>query len=187
MIVLASTSPRRKELLSKLCKDFITIAPCFSEKENSFYNPSNLSRALAKFKAYSVCADYASSLILGCDTTVIFDNKVLGKPKNKEDAQRMLKLLSGRKHIVLSSYCILYKGYEISRTVKTIVYFSNLTDENIENYINSGLYEGKAGAYGIQDEKYGLVDHIVGSYYNVMGLPIEQLKKDLQRFGFIRS
>lgn len=176
MLILASQSPRRKELLRLITTDF-TVIPANIDEDVVVKVPSDLAKELSKLKAYEIFKNYPNDTILACDTIVIIDDKVLGKPKNREDARRMLKLLSGRRHHVISGFTYLSKEVEINRNVMTEVYFNNLSDETIENYIDSGSPFDKAGGYGIQDESFNLVSHIVGSYYNVMGLPVEELKK----------
>lgn len=185
MIYLASTSPRRKELLSLIINNFEIISPCLDEKQFSFLNNSEISRVLSKYKAYSIYDIESDDCVISADTVVILKNKILGKPTDKTDAVRMLRELSNKKHIVITSYCILFNGKEINRSVKTEVYFNNLTDEQIQKYIESNLWIGKAGAYGIQDKEFNLINKYVGSYYNVVGLPLEELKKDLKLIGVI--
>lgn len=179
MIILASTSPRRKELLSKLTKDFVIQSPEVNEDEFRYFNKADLSRNLSKLKAYSIHKN-ADDCVIASDTVVIFNNEVFEKPTDKNDAIRMLNLLSNNTHIVLTSYTILYKDFEINKTVKTFVTFNNLTKENIAKYIDSNEWIAKAGGYGIQNEEYCLVKSIVGSYYNVMGFPVESIEKDLK-------
>lgn len=173
MLILASQSPRRKELLRKIRADFTVIAPNINEDE-SRQQPHEHPLDVAKLKAYKIFQLHPQDDVLACDTVVIIDDLILGKPKNEKDAIRMLRLLSGRRHIVLSGYTFINNHIEINRTVKTEVYFRHLQDAFIEQYVKTGLPLDKAGAYGIQDG-YDLVDHIVGSYDNVMGLPVEDI------------
>ena len=185
MIYLASTSPRRRELFSMITEDFLSISPTLDEKQFSFLPPKELTYYLAKYKAYSVYNIDTNDCVITADTIVILKNKVLGKPADESDARKMLKELSGKKHVVLTSYCILYNNKEITKTVKTNVFFNDLTDEEIDDYISSQLWKGKAGAYGIQDKKFNLVNHYEGSYFNVVGFPIEEIQKDLRRLNLI--
>lgn len=179
MLILASQSPRRKELLRLITPDFDVISANIDE-EVVVQVPSDLAKELSKLKAYEIFKTHPNDTILACDTIVIIDDKVLNKPKDKAEARKMLEMLSGRRHHVISGFTILSKDREINRNVMTEVYFNKLSEETIERYIASGSPFDKAGGYGIQDEAFGLVDHIVGSYYNVMGLPVEELKKYLK-------
>lgn len=175
MLILASKSPRRKELLRKICDDFAIISPDIDENE-SRKNPHDHPLDVSRLKAYEVFKKHPHDDILACDTVVIIDSLILGKPQDEIDAYRMLRMLSGKRHIVLSGYTFINSSKEISRTVKTEVYFKELSDELITSYIKTGSPFDKAGAYGIQDG-FDLVDHIVGSFDNVMGFPSEDIKK----------
>lgn len=176
MLILASTSPRRKELLKKIHKEFVVMDPHVDEKSFTTIN-SALPQAISKLKAYALFSKYPLDQVLACDTIVIFNDQVLGKPKNEEDAKAMLRKLSNNKHIVLSGYTYIDKDKEINRTVKTIVYFNKLDEETISNYVKEKKPLDKAGAYGIQDEGFDLIKKIDGSYDNVMGLPSEDIAK----------
>lgn len=177
MFILASSSPRRKQLLKKIVKIFRIEEPHIDERSFSF-DLSSYSSELAKMKAYDVFSRFPNDSVLACDTIVIFKNKVINKPIDNEDAKKMLKLLSDNKHIVLTSYTFINNKIEINRTVKTEVYFNKLDDKLINDYVSKGLSKGKAGGYGIQDD-FPLVKRIVGSYDNVMGLPVEDIKKHI--------
>lgn len=175
MLILASKSPRRKELLKKIIASFVVIDADVDERSVRC-NQSSLPLEISKLKAYEIHSKYPDDDVLACDTIVIYKDQVLGKPKDKEEAFKMLKLLSGNKHIVLSGYTYMSKNKEVNRSVKTIVYFNELSDELIKEYIEKMRPFDKAGAYGIQDEGFDLVKGIDGSFYNVMGLPIEDIK-----------
>ena len=179
MLILASQSPRRRELLHLITDDF-SVIPADIDEDVVVKVPSDLAKELSKMKAYEVFKTHQNDTILAVDTIVVIDGKVLGKPRSKAEARRMLETLSGRKHHVISGYTLLNQTREINANAVTEVYFHSLDDETIEKYIESGSPFDKAGAYGIQDESFKLVDHIVGSYYNVMGLPVEELKKYLK-------
>ena len=120
-------------------------------------------------------------MVLAADTIVLLDGKVLGKPGDAKHAKAMLKEESGKKQVVLTSYTFVKPSVEISRTVKSVVYFNPLTDEMIDHYIKVYRPFDKAGGYGIQDEA-GLIDHIEGSYHNVMGLPTEDLMRHVKPY-----
>lgn len=176
MLILASQSPRRKELLRLVTNEYLVI-PANIDEDVVVKVPSDLAKEISKLKAYEIFKNHTEDTVLAVDTIVIINSKVLGKPKNAADAERMLRLLSGKKHHVISGFTLLSKDKEININVVTEVYFNPLSDETIKAYIESGSPFDKAGGYGIQDEQFGLVNKIHGSYYNVMGLPIEELKK----------
>ena len=145
-----------------------------------------MSQDLAKQKAYDVFKDHPDDVILGCDTIVVFKGEIFNKPIDENDARRMLKELSNNHHIVLTSYTLISKDFEISRTVRSDVYFNQLSDELINRYVASGSPLDKAGAYGMQDEEYHLIKKIIGSTTNVKGLPKEMLSRDLKALGIIK-
>lgn len=177
MLILASASPRREELLKKLVPSFKVIPANIDERVlDNVLTPKDLPQEESKLKAYDVFRRYPNDEILSCDTIVIVDGKELGKPKTKEEAYRMLSFESGKKQIVLSGYTFLSKEKEITRTVRTEVYFNVLSEKQIHEYVDTFLPLDKAGSYGIQDP-YPLVKKIVGSFDNVMGLPTEDLAK----------
>ena len=173
MFILASASPRRKELLHKLLPEFLIIVPNIDERVLHL-DPKDLASEESKHKAYAIYSKYPRDEVLSCDTIVVLDGEVLGKPKDEEEAKAMLRLESGKKQIVLSGYTYIGEGREITRTVATEVYFNELSEELIEDYVAKKKPLDKAGAYGIQDG-YPLIKRIEGSYDNVMGLPTEDI------------
>ena len=175
MIILASESPRRRELIKKITKEF-TVIPANIDESVLHIPACDLPGELSKLKAYDVFAKYPNDKVLACDTVVIIDGQILGKPHSKEQAKEMLQKLSGRKHVVISGYTIISKEKEVTRNVRTYVYFNKLSDELIDAYIATGSPMDKAGAYGIQDQEFDLVNHIEGSFDNVIGLPTEDIK-----------
>lgn len=175
MTILASESPRRRELIKKITQEF-TVIPANIDESVLHVPACDLPGELSKMKAYDVFQKHPDDKVLACDTVVIIDGQILGKPHSKEQASEMLHKLSGRKHVVISGYTIISKEKEVTRTVRTYVYFNELSDELIDRYIASGSPMDKAGAYGIQDEEYNLVNHIEGSMDNVVGLPTEDIK-----------
>ena len=175
MIILASESPRRRELIKKITKEF-TVIPANIDESVLHIPACDLPGELSKLKAYDVFVKYPNDKVLACDTVVIIDGQILGKPRSKEQAKEMLQKLSGRKHVVISGYTIISKEKEVTRTVRTYVYFNKLSDELIDAYIATGSPMDKAGAYGIQDQEFDLVNHIEGSFDNVIGLPTEDIK-----------
>lgn len=176
MFILASKSPRRAELTKMLVNDFTIIVPDIDENIPVSI-ASDTAKIISKFKAYKIFAAYPEATVLSCDTIVVIDGELMGKPRDAVEAKRMLKKLSGRKHHVISGFTLLNPTLEVNKNVVTEVYFNDLTDELIDAYIKSGSPFDKAGAYGIQDHDYNLVKKISGSYYNVMGLPVEELRK----------
>ena len=180
MLILASSSPRRKELLKKLTPSFTILPPDIDESSLPL-EAKDLPGELSKEKAYAVFSKHLEDQVLACDTIVVLNGKVLGKPKDEEDAFRMLKEESGKKQIVLSGYTFLSKDVEITRTVSTEVYFQELSDELIWDYIKTKKPLDKAGAYGIQDG-YPLIKEIRGSFDNVMGLPTEDIAQHVLPF-----
>lgn len=181
MFLLASGSPRRKELLSKLIDRFEIVIP--NVDESLLHIPAkDLPAEESKAKAYTIAQLYPDDEVLACDTIVVLHGVALGKPTDEEDAKRMLRAQSGQKEIVLSGYTYIGKGREITRTVATEVYFNELSDELIEAYVKEKKPLDKAGAYGIQDG-YPLIAKIVGSFDNVMGLPTEDIAKHVIHQG----
>lgn len=178
--VLASASPRRKELLKEIVEEF-EIIPAKGEENLVVSSPKTLVKALAQQKAEEVAAlpETKGKIVLGADTVVALGQKVLGKPKDEKEAVEMLESLSGRAHFVYTGVCFVYeKDGErrvVNKTSKTRVYFNALSEEWIKNYVAGGSPMDKAGAYGIQDG--GLVKKIRGSFSNVVGLPVELCKK----------
>ena len=182
--VLASASPRRKELLAELITTF-EICPSNADENVSYSSPEDLVLQLAALKAQEVALrpEHEGKIVIGSDTVVAFDGEVLGKPKDEADAFRMLKMLSGKKHAVYTGVCFARKHgedfYQETRTEKTDVYFVELSDDWIHVYIAGGSPMDKAGAYGIQDG--GLVEKIEGSYTNVVGFPLELVQEMLEK------
>ena len=181
MFILASGSPRRKQLLRKLVDDFVIIVP---EVDESLLHidPKDLPAEESKAKAYAIAASHPDDEVLACDTIVVLHGRALGKPIDEEDAKRMLREQSGQKQVVLSGYTYIGKRREITRTVATEVYFNDLSDELIADYVKTKKPLDKAGAYGIQDG-YPLVKEIVGSFDNVMGLPTEDIAQHVFNRG----
>lgn len=180
--ILASASPRRKQLLREVIDDFEIIPAKGEENANSATTPEELVKMLAAQKAREVFAMPQSKgkAVLGADTVVALDNEVLGKPKDEADAKRMLSALSGRSHDVYTGVCVIFPdGEECIDCARTGVEFERLTKEQINKYVQSGSPMDKAGAYGIQDG--GLVRCIHGSFSNVVGLPVELCRQMMKK------
>lgn len=185
-IILASGSPRRKELLEKLGLEFEVIKSDFDENSIEIKNPKKLVAKLAESKAEEVSNKEnitSDNLIISADTIVVFKNEILGKPKDELDAMRMLKLLNAQKHQVYTAMCVLDMKNMSKRTsvVKTDVVFDKVKDETIMEYIKTGEPMDKAGAYGIQDGGSVLVKKINGDFFAVMGLSVNKLFQELKR------
>ena len=182
-IVLASASPRRKELISLITEN-VEIRP--AECDETLPDGIGAKEAveyLSKIKndaAKSISAH--DELIISADTVVAVSNEILGKPADKEDARRMIKLLSGRTHQVYTGVTISYKENAVTFSEKTDVSFFDLTDDEIESYVSSSEPYDKAGAYGIQGKASLLVSGINGDYFNVVGLPVARLNRELSKF-----
>jgi septum formation protein len=175
MLILASGSPRRKELLKKLTSDFTVVLPNIDERIlDDSLEPQDLPAEESRLKAYAIHAMYPDDEVIACDTIVILNGEILGKPLTEDKAIAMLKRESGHRQIVLSGYTYLGQRKEITRSVSTAVYFNVLSDEEIISYVTKFHPLDKAGGYGIQDEA-GLINHIEGSYDNVMGFPTEDV------------
>lgn len=181
-LVLASQSPRRRQILEALGLPFTVLPSGAEEKSGSSREVAAIVMNNAFAKAQEVVAKVAKdSLVIGADTVVVLDEAVLGKPVDADDARRMLKALSGRPHAVVTGMALVSARYGERRScVRTEIRFRTLTVPEIENYLLSKEPFDKAGSYGIQGLASLFINRIDGSYTNVMGLPIEQLLKDLE-------
>ena len=186
-LILASKSPRRKDLLEQAGLTFSIIPSDFDESSVTMSDPESYVQTLAKAKAIDISKKYADSWVLGADTIVLIDASILGKPGSKEEARFMLKRLSGKMHQVITGYCLCRKAKKgiISGTVKTNVQFKTLRDAEIEWYIQTGEPFDKAGAYAIQGIGAFLVKSIDGSYTNVVGLPVCEVIEHLINEGVV--
>ena len=179
--ILASQSPRRKELLELADIPFEVIPSNLEEILNPDLSPEDQVKELALLKATDLSQQYPEHYIIGADTIVVLDNRILGKPVDEDDAINTLKSLRGKKHQVMTAVglvCTVEKIREVFVNI-TDVTFYHMSDEWIEDYVASGVPMDKAGAYGIQDAGFELVQQIHGDYYSVMGLPIAQLKQKI--------
>jgi len=183
-IILASASPRRKQLLEQVGLMF-EILPSDIDEEIFIHNdPIQNIQAIALNKAQNVAMRIQSGLVIGADTQVIIDGRTLGKPIDKTDAMNMLSALNGKMHKVITGVAIIDVETGMCETwaETTIVKFRRLTLDEIISYIESGEYEGKAGSYGIQGRAAAFVERIEGCYFNVVGLPVSRLMERLRRF-----
>lgn len=181
-IILASNSPRRREILSNFI-DFTVISKEIDEIKDDCFSPWTTVMALAYEKGIEVAKDNVDEVVLSADTLVELDGKLLGKPKNREDAKIMIKSLSGKIHNVYTGYAI----FKLSKKIKYVSYdkssvkFYDLSDDEIEKYLDTLEYKDKAGAYGIQGKGSLLVEKIEGDYFNIVGFPIGKISRDLMR------
>ncbi len=182
-LVLASKSPRRREILSMVTTDFEVRVSGADENIDSDIDLYDVPRILAERKAEATPI-YDDEILIGCDTVVILGNEIMGKPSDKADAIRMLKALSGSVHFVVSGLAIKTKEKSYSCAVTTSVYMRELTDEEIFSYVEKYNPVDKAGAYGIQEMAGAFVEKIDGDFYNVVGLPLCELVTQLkENFG----
>lgn len=182
-LILASRSPRRRELLTEAGYDFEIIVPSEAAECGvcSRETPDEFVARLARQKAADVVSKVSEGLILACDTVVECQGQILGKPANEEHARQMLQRLNGREHRVLSGLCLwgVPGGNPVVRVAVTLLRMDQLSVGEIEDYLASGLWESKAGAFGYQD-RLGWVHVVDGSETNVVGLPLELLAEMLE-------
>ncbi len=182
MLILASKSPRRQELLTLAGLEHICIPSDVEEIVPEGTLPEDLPALLALQKAEAVFSAHPSDTVLGSDTIVVSDGQILGKPKNEEDAFSMLRALSGKAHTVYTGAAILAHDRREVFTSATEVVFYPLSDEEIRAYIATGEPMDKAGAYGIQGKGSLFVKEIRGDYYTVVGLPLAEVARRLKAF-----
>ena len=181
-LILASGSPRRRELLSLYTTDFTVCVSDFDESAVTAPTPAQLVEQLAIGKCLAVAKQHPDAVVIGCDTVVDVDGAVFGKPHDAEDAKRMLRALSGKTHQVITGVCLTTARTQRSFSAVTEVTFAELSDEEIDYYIRVYKPMDKAGSYGIQ-EWIGFIGvrGISGSYFNVMGLPVQRLYTELKK------
>lgn len=187
--ILASASPRRRELLAKAGYVF-RVEPSHVDEES--YDKAGVTsedhcQILALAKAREVAGRFGDMPVLGSDTVVDFDGQIIGKPADAADAERITRMLFSKPHKVITGLALVWKnkGIEIVEVDTTIVYPHKLTEQQIQGHIAGGLWEGKAGAYGIQETGDEFVDRIEGSFTNVMGLPMERVEHLLCQYGIL--
>lgn len=176
MTILASQSPRRRELLKYITDDFKVMSSDVDETLPKGISPADAVLYLSKIKAEPFRNE--DDMIIGADTVVSIENKILGKPKDYDDAKNMLKQLSGKWHSVFTGVTIIKGNFSKSFYVETKVKFFDLSEQEIDNYIKTNEPMDKAGAYGIQGYGSLLVEKIDGDYFNVVGLPISRLNQE---------
>lgn len=175
-VILASKSPRRKELLSLICDSFEVMPADIDESVPQNVAAEEAAEYISTQKAFAIDSE---DVIIACDTVVIVDGKILGKPSDRQNGFEMLSELSGKTHSVISGVCIRYKGESVSFSQKSLVTFYELTDEEINDYLDSGEPFDKAGGYGIQGLGSLLVKEFSGDFFNIVGLPVARLRRSL--------
>lgn len=183
-IILASSSPRRKELLSLIGLSPEIMVPNLDEKMQPGESVADFMRRVSRQKAESIYRDdFYDIPIIGADTIVVLGRTVMGKPINRQDAFNMLKTLANNVHEVITGLAILYRGKTHFDLAVTRVYFTDISGEEIDSYLDSGEYRDKAGAYGIQGKASVFIEKIEGCYFNVVGFPLHLFYKMLKQIG----
>lgn len=182
-IILASGSPRRKELLTQMGLSFTILPAEIEEVVEPGLTPQEVVMSLSRQKAAAVALSHPEDLVIAADTIVVFDGKILGKPHSEGEAKEMLTALSGRAHHVCTGFTLQQGGQTESGCEESEVWFRELTEGEIDRYIATGEPMDKAGSYGIQGYGAMLVRGIHGDYFNVMGLPVCRLAMALKNYG----
>lgn len=183
MLILASQSPRRRALLDMLGIPFEVVTAGIDETMDPSLPPEENAARVCRAKARAVGRTHPGRLILAADTIVVVEGRILGKPHSPQEAKAMLQTLSGRRHTVMTGFCLWQDGAADTHVEQTHLRFKPLSDAEIDAYIGTGSPMDKAGAYGIQDQAAVFVEALEGDYYNVMGLPLCALTKCLRRRG----
>ena len=183
-IILASASPRRKEILGTTGLKFDICVSDYEEDLGMQKAPRPLARFLSRKKAEAVAHNYKNAIIIAADTFIVFKDKLLGKPHTAQEAIRMLTMLNGKAHSVITGFTVLDTGSNklVSRSIETKVYFKKLTQKEIKAYVNTKEPLDKAGAYAIQGLGAALIEKIEGDFLNVVGLPLAALAETLKGF-----
>ncbi|CAM4144799.1 septum formation protein Maf [Bacillus manliponensis] len=181
-LILASGSPRRKELLELIDIPFEIAVSNVDETIGAYSSPHDIVMSLALQKAADVAKDYEDCVVLGADTIVTYESRILGKPIDEAEAKEMLHFLSGKTHEVYTGVALISKEKTVTFYERTEVTFWELTEEEINAYIKTKEPLDKAGSYGIQGKGSVFVQHITGDYYSVVGLPIARLSRELKQF-----
>ena len=184
-IILASASPRRKEILRKTGLNFSICTSDYKEDINLSLKPRALAKFLSRKKAETVAHKYKNAIIIAADTFIVFKNRLLGKPRTDKEAEEMLNMLNGKAHSVITGFTIMDTASKkkLSRSVETEVYFKKLDRKEITAYVRSKEPLDKAGAYAIQGLGSVFIERIDGDFLNVVGLPLRALTESLKKFG----
>lgn len=186
MIILASGSPRRQELLKKLCNDF-KIEVCNAAEIETAENPTEVAIKNATIKAETVARDFPNDIVIGADTIVVLNGKIFGKPHGEKGAFEMLKTLSNKKHEVITGLAICKGGKTFTTFEVTEVYFGAMTDEEILSYVATGEPLDKSGSYALQGGAAKFIEKINGDWSNVVGLPLYRLRMLAKSAGIVLS
>lgn len=184
-IVLASKSPRRRELLRQIGLDFVVDVSEIDEDKISHASPLGLAKNLSKVKAEKIAKKHKDAIIIAADTLIVLNNEIIGKPKDKEDAKKMLQKLSGKTHFVITGFTIhdSRSKKEITKALTSKVKFKKMTEKEINDYVETEEPLDKAGGYGIQDKGAVFIEKVEGDFFNVVGLPVFTLSEILKKFG----
>ncbi len=184
-IILASVSPRRKELLEKAGIKFRVVDSHYQERLDLRLTPRQLVQKLSLEKAKAVYQKFKQAIIIAADTLVVCDGKILGKPKDKKDAKKMLEFLSGKTHLILTGFTIIdgESNKTITKYEETKVYMRKISDQEISSYLETKEPYDKAGAYAIQEKGSIFIEKVEGDYLNAVGLPIFALTQELKKLG----
>ena len=188
-IVLASRSPRRREILNRLHIPYIVFGVDVDEKIKSVLRVKSSVISISNEKVNTAAGYFSNGLVIGIDTVVYFNRKVLGKPVDIDQAYKFLRMLSGNRHYVFSGITVkdITRGISRSSCSVTEVCFTKMTDGEIKQYLEIDEWNGKAGGYAIQGQAALYIESLSGSYYNVMGLPVEELYRLLKKFNYFES
>jgi septum formation protein len=184
-LILASRSPRRRRLLQQAGFRFRVVSSTIEERFNRHESPARNAKRIALEKALDVASKVRSGVVVGADTIVVVNGRILGKPRTSKEARRMLSLLSGRMHTVYTGFALVdaSTGRSVVEVEKTRVWFRRLSNGEIDSYIRSGSPFDKAGGYGIQDDHGALfVEKVEGCFYNVVGFPLTKFYVTLRKF-----
>lgn len=182
MIILASASPRRQQLMKEITNDFKIIVSDIDEEKSYILPPLEAVLDIAKRKGLKIHQEHPYDYVLSADTIVVLNNEIIHKPIDADDAKKILRKLSNKKHQVITAYCWFKDDLMIENHVVSEVYFNELSEELINDYVASGSPLDKAGAYGVQDnDKFPIIKKTVGSIDNVIGFPTKEIKEDFIR------
>jgi len=186
IIILASASPRRKELLKKIIKKFKVVPSTIDETKIKHKTPEGFTVKAALAKAENVAKKKKNAIVIGADTIVVLGKNILGKPKNKKEAYKMLKMLSGKTHKVITGLALIVceSFHKLADYEVTEIAMRKISDKSIQDYVETGKPLDKAGAYGIQEIEDPFIRKINGDYNNVVGLPLKLLSKLLKTVKF---
>lgn len=184
-IILASASPRRKELLEKAGLKFKVVDSNFEEKNDWNLPPHPLAQKLSLEKAKAVYKNYKDSIVIAADTIVVCDGKILGKPKDGKEAEKMLKFLSGKSHLIITGFTIISNdlGKPITKSQETRVWMKKISKTQIDSYMKTREPFDKAGAYAIQGKAKKFIEKVEGDLLNAIGLPLNSLMFELKKLG----